>query len=576
MNAKKEYLLWLESDIIDDQTKRELRELDGKDDEINYRFGSYLNFGTAGLRGIMAAGTSMMNIYTVRHASQGFADYINSCSGGAERGIVISYDSRINSELFARESAAVMAANGIKTYIFDSIRPTPVLSFALRELGCIAGINITASHNPKEYNGYKAYWEDGAQLGPVQADAVSAAIFNTDILNGVKICGFDTAVSDGKITVIGKDIDEKYMAKVLEQRVDPVLLANDNSLKVVYTPLFGTGYKIVPEVLRRAGVKHLYTVDEEMIPNGNFPGITNPNPEFKEAFARSVKVAQEAESDLIIATDPDADRVGIFVRAGDEFRTLTGNQVGALMLDYIITAHKNNGTMPDDPYAIKSIVSTELATRICAANGVTLYNVLTGFKFIGEVIKQHEESGKGSYLLGFEESYGYLKGTYARDKDAVVATLIICEMAAYYAKRGMNLNDALLGLYERYGYFSESVINIKMQGMDASERMQALMSGLREKPLEDIGGCAVERIRDYGSGKIRDLRTGREESTGLPESNVLYYELEGGDAVVVRPSGTEPKVKLYFLISGDTSASADKKSAACRSFMQKLCGSDNA
>ncbi len=565
------YRLWLESDVIDPETKRELEAISEKEDEINYRFGSYLEFGTAGLRGIMAAGTAMMNIYTVRHASQGFASFILSCEGGAERGVVISYDSRINSELFARQAASVMAANGIKTYIFDSIRPTPVLSFALRELGCIAGINITASHNPKEYNGYKAYWEDGAQLGPVQANAVSDEIHRTDILDGVKLCDFDKAVDGGKITVIGESIDERYIEKVLEQQVDPSLLQNNDSLRIVYTPLFGTGYRLVPEVLRRAGLTKLYTVDEEMIPNGEFPGIVNPNPEFKEAFVRSVEVAREAESDLIIATDPDADRVGIFVRAEDDFVTLTGNQVGALMLDYIITAHKNNGTMPPEPYAVKSIVSTELATRICRANGVELHNVLTGFKFIGEVIKQHEESGRGSYLLGFEESYGYLKGTYARDKDAVVATLLICEMAAYYAKRGMTLYDALCELQERYGHFCESVITIKMQGMDANERMQALMSRLRSAPPAAIGDCRVLRVRDYKTGVVTSLSSGETEPTGLPESNVLYYELDGGDAVVVRPSGTEPKVKLYFLLSGDDAASAEAKSEGCREFMKKLC-----
>ncbi len=569
----KEFNRWLENKALDACMREELLKMKDDEKEIKQWFSSSLSFGTAGLRGVMTAGLNAMNIYTVRQATQGLSDYINE-EGKCDRGVVIAYDSRNNSELFAKISAEVLAANGIKTYIFESLRPTPVLSFALRELKCIAGINITASHNPSKYNGYKAYWEDGAQLGPDQAKAVSSYINKTDIFDGVKYVDFDAAVKDGKITVIGREIDEKYLKCVKEQAVSPELFDSvSESLKIVYTPLHGTGRTLVPEILRQCGLKHLYTVDCQMEPNGNFPGTPNPNPEFPEVFEEGIKIAEKVKSDLIIATDPDADRVGIMARAKDgSFKCLTGNQVGSLLLDYIITAYEEKGIVPESPYAVKTIVSTELATKICNEHGVKIHNVLTGFKFIGEVIKNYEEKGYGSFILGFEESYGYLKGTYARDKDAVVASMLLCEMAAYYMQKGMTLYDALLGLYEKYGYYFEGVQNIYMEGLDGKEKMDNLMESLRNNPPKKIGGKKVVSVRDYKTGIIKNTETGETESTGLPSSNVLYYVNESGDVVVVRPSGTEPKLKLYFLVNGKTAEDADKALDGCRSTMKELCG----
>ncbi len=568
-----EFNRWLANESLDIEIKEELLKMKDDDKEIKQWFSSLLSFGTAGLRGVMTAGLNAMNIYTVRQATQGLSDYINE-QGKAERGVVIAYDSRNNSEKFAKISAEVLAANGIKTYIFESLRPTPVLSFALRELGCIAGINITASHNPSKYNGYKAYWEDGAQLGPEQAKAVSDYISKTDIFDGVKFADFDEAVKNGKIIIVGREIDEKYLKCVKEQAVSPELFEKvSESLKIVYTPLHGTGRTLVPEILKMCGLKHLYTVDCQMEPNGNFPGTPNPNPEFPEVFEEGIKIAEEVKSDLIIATDPDADRVGIMARAKDgSFKCLTGNQVGSLLLDYIITAYEEKGIVPDSPYAVKTIVSTELATKICNEHGVKIHNVLTGFKFIGEVIKNYEQKGYGSFILGFEESYGYLKGTYARDKDAVVASMLLCEMAAYYMQKGMTLYDALLGLYEKYGYYFEGVQNIYMEGLDGKAKMDSLMDSLRNDPPKEIGGKKVVSVRDYKTGIIKNTETGETEGTGLPSSNVLYFVNESGDVVVVRPSGTEPKLKLYFLVNGKTAADAEKALDGCRNTMKEVCG----
>ncbi len=554
-----EYLRHLSFPLLDQETKADLLALEGKDEEIAYRFSGFLSFGTAGLRGVMGAGTNMMNVYTVAHATQGLAAYVLK-KGMAERGVVIAHDNRLNSRRFAEAAAAVLAANGIRTYLFDSLRPTPVLSFAIRYLNCIAGINITASHNPKEYNGYKAYWEDGAQLAPEQADEVSAFIRETDILTGVLTCDPAEAIADGRIELIGKDVDEAYLKCVGEQLVDPAVIRANSDLKIVYTPLHGTGAAFVPEILRRVGFEQIITVPEQMEADGNFPTVTFPNPEFPEVFALGKKLAEENGSDLIIATDPDADRTGIMARRRDgTFTTLTGNQTGALLLDYIITAFLSTGTMPPEPYAVKSIVSSELASRICEKNGVTMFNVLTGFKFIGEVIKQHEAAGRGSFLFGFEESYGYLKGTYARDKDAVVASMLIAEMAAHYRSLGMTLCDALDALYEKYGYSREKVVSLTIKGYDAAEKMKALMEGFRAAPFTEIAGEPVRALRDYRSGKITELATGAVSETGLPSSDVLYYETVPGDVIVIRPSGTEPKVKFYYLVAGATAAEADAK-----------------
>ena len=564
-----EYKRWKDNTSLDSDVRESLKKMEGNEDEIKMWFSSDISFGTAGLRGVMTAGTNAMNVYTVGRATQGIANLINNIKM-SERGVAIAYDCRNNSERFARVSAEVLAANGVKAYIFESLRPTPVLSFALRELNCIAGINITASHNPAKYNGYKAYWEDGAQLASEEANTVAEYMKNTDIFDDVKRIDFDSAVKSGKIVIIGREIDEKYLENVQKQAIYPELFAKvSESLKIVYSPLHGTGRVLVPEILKKCGLTNLYTVDSQMEPNGNFPGTPNPNPEFPEVFGEGIKLAEEVKSDLIIATDPDADRVGIMARTSQgDFKCLTGNQVGSLLLDYIITAYKEKGISLEHPYAVKTIVSTELATKICKENGVTLHNVLTGFKFIGEVIKNYEKKGYGDFLLGFEESYGYLKGTYARDKDAVVATMLICEMAAYYMQKGMTLYDALMALYEKYGYYFEGVQSIYMEGLDGKERMDAFMENLRNNPLKELGGLKVVSVRDYKTGVITDVLTGRNEPTGLPSSNVLYYENSNGDVVVVRPSGTEPKLKLYYLVNGTTAEKANAAIDACKATMQ--------
>ena len=567
---KAEFKRWYDNTDLDSGVRTALEEMKNDDEEIKMWFSSDISFGTAGLRGVMTAGTNAMNIYTVGRATQGLANLIND-EKAAERGVVISYDCRNNSELFAKVSAEVLAANNIKTYIFESLRPTPVLSFALRELGCIAGINITASHNPSKYNGYKAYWEDGAQLGVEQAKSVAEYMSKTDVFKDIKKVDFESAVAEGKIKIVGREIDEKYLENVKKQAIYPELFERvADTLKIVYTPLYGTGKVLVPEILRECGLKQLYTVDGQMEPNGNFPGTPNPNPEFPEVFEEGIKLAEKVKSDLIIATDPDADRVGIMARTkSGEFKTLTGNQVGALLLDYIITANKAKDIKLDNPYAVKTIVTTELATKIANENGVKIHNVLTGFKFIGEVIKNYEAKGYGDFLLGFEESYGYLKGTYARDKDAVVATMLICEMAAYYMQKDMTLYGALMSLYEKYGYYFEGVQNIYMEGVDGKEKMNAFMENLRNNPPKELGGIEVVSVRDYKSGVITDVKTGKTEPTGLPSSNVLYFVNANGDVVVVRPSGTEPKLKLYFLVNGKTAELANKALDGCRETMKK-------
>ena len=555
---QKHYREWLASDALSDAEKDELRAIADDEQEIELRFSSGLSFGTAGLRGVMKTGLNAMNRHTVAHATQGLANLILK-EGRAEDGVAIAYDSRLNSQLFAETSACVLAANGIRVYLFDALRPTPELSFALRELGCVAGINITASHNPKQYNGYKAYWEDGAQLPPEHADTVSAEINKLDIFRDVKQIPLAQALKEGTVRMIGAEIDEKYLENVLAQAVNPsAIAAVADTLSIVYTPLHGTGHKLVPEVVRRAGLKHLYTVDEQMVIDGSFPTVKKPNPEYPDVFALGIALADRVGSDLIVATDPDADRVGVMTRTPDgSFTTITGNQMGALLIDYIITAYRETGTMPENPYAVKSIVSSELAEKICEAGGVRMHNVLTGFKFIGEVIKNYEKTGDGSFLFGFEESYGYLKGTYARDKDAVVTSMLICEMTAFYKARGMTLCDAREALWRKYGFCYESNVEIYLEGLDGAARMKALMSALRENPPADFGGVKVSQIRDYLLGTI--LEKGSTTPTGLPSSNVLYYRLENGDVIVARPSGTEPKIKFYYLLQAEDESDAKAK-----------------
>lgn len=568
----KEYEKWLNSSLLSEDEKMELAEIANDEKEIKERFYSSLEFGTAGLRGKMRLGTNAMNRFTVAQATQGLANLIIK-EGRSKDGVAIAYDSRNNSELFAKVSATVLAANGIKAYIFDELRPTPELSFALRELKCVAGINITASHNPKEYNGYKAYWEDGAQLPPEHAKTVSAEIDKIDIFSDIKYVDFDKSVENGSIVFLDQDMDEKYLSAVMQQLVNPDAITKvADDLKIVYSPLHGTGYRLIPDILSRCGVEHLYVVPEQMEIDGNFPTVEKPNPEYSEVFELGVEIANNVGSTLVIATDPDADRVGVVTKNNNgEFVTISGNQMGALLIDYIITAYEETGTMPSNPYAVKTIVSTELVAKICKAHNVKLHNVLTGFKFIGEVIKNYEQSGAdAAYLFGFEESYGYLKGTYARDKDAVVATMLICEMNAFYHAKGMTLFDALNALYEKYGYYLEANQEIYMQGIDGKEKMAKLMDTLRNNAPESIANNKIIEVGDYLKATITNKLTGETASTNLPSSNVISFKMENDDVIIARPSGTEPKIKFYYLLSGESKDEMNSKLEAYKSFINQF------
>lgn len=573
MSYTMEYERWLS--MTDPATQEELKAVAAHPDELENRFSTMLEFGTAGLRGIMAAGLNRMNVYTVRQATQGLANVIAAQGQEAkDRGVAIAYDCRNHSSEFAQETACVLAAAGIRSYLFDELRPTPELSFAIRELNCIAGVNVTASHNPKEYNGYKVYWEDGAQLGPEKAAEVLKQIRESDIFSDVHVMDFAAAQAQGLVRTIGAEIDEKFMKNVLEQAACPeVVAAVADTFKIIYTPFHGSGYRLVPEVLRRAGFKHILPVAEQTKPDGNFPTVKSPNPEEKEGFSIAIEMAKKEGIDLIIGTDPDADRVGIVVRDGSgEYVSLTGNQVGILLCDYMISAKKERGTLPANGAVVSTIVSTAMIDEICKQNQIALFRVLTGFKFIGEKIKEFEASGAHTFLLGFEESYGYLAGTYARDKDAVVGSMLIAEMAAWYKNKGITLFEALQSLYEKYGYYAERTVSIKMEGFNAAERMQELMVHLRAETLTEIAGVKVVAERDYLKGTRQVVGEQGTEPTGLPESNVLYYELADGNTAIVRPSGTEPKVKLYLLMKGkdaaDGEALLDKYENAMRELLK--------
>ena len=543
-----EYERWLGSSALTDAERAELALIKDDAETKELRFGAPMSFGTAGLRSTMYMGIGCMNRFTVAQTTRGIAHLVLS-EGGKDRGVAIAYDSRNNSREFAIVSARVLAGAGIKVYIFDDIRPTPELSFAVRECGALAGINITASHNPKEYNGYKAYWEDGAQLAPEHAGVVADAMLKFDVLNTEGLADFDEAVKAGIITVLGKEFDEKYLRAVIATAINPSLIGEvAEELKVVYTPLHGAGRVLVPEVFRRLGLKHLYTVEEQMIADGNFPTVKKPNPEYPDVFEKGIAIADRVGSDLVIATDPDSDRVGVMTRTRDgSFATITGNQMGALLLDYAIGERRKLGKL-DGAFCVKSIVSTDMAYKIAESNGVKLHDVLTGFKFIGEVIKNYEKEGReGGFILGFEESYGYLLGSYARDKDAVEASMMILEMTAFYKKQGMTLSDALEALYLKYGFYKEGVIDLYMEGLDGIEKRRLIMEGLRKNPPKELGGYKIKSVGDYKSGMITDLASGATRSTAQPSSDVLYYTLENDDKVIVRPSGTEPKIKIYIL-----------------------------
>ena len=571
-NYQNEYTRWLESPVLSAAEREELESIKNNEELKEFRFSNPMDFGTAGLRSTMYQGIGNMNRFTVAQTTRGIAALIKA-QNGESRGVAIAYDSRNNSREFAKISACVLAGAGIKSYIFDDIRPTPELSFAVRELGALAGINITASHNPKEYNGYKAYWEDGAQISPEQAKIVSAERAKFDVLDMSGIVDYDAGVASGMIVELHSDFDEKYLAAVMETAIYSEAISSvADELKVVYTPLHGAGYKLVPEIFGRVGLKHLYTVEEQMTPNGDFPTVEKPNPEYPAVFKLGIEIANKVGSDLVIATDPDSDRVGVMTRTkSGEFATITGNQMGALLLDYVIKARKITGTLPEGAYCVKSLVSTDMAYRIAQINGIKLHDVLTGFKFIGEVIKNYEAAGKkDGFLLGFEESYGYLLGSYARDKDAVGASMMILEMTAYYKKLNMTLSDALEKLYENYGLYRERTVDIYMEGLDGIEKRRRVMQSLRDNPPKTLGGVAVAKSGDFKTGVVTTLATGETESTGQPSSDVLYYTLENEDKIIVRPSGTEPKIKIYVLAHGVDAESTDAKVSAYEADAKKI------
>ncbi len=553
-----EYENWLAH--LDGEEKRALESIRGDENAILERFAIPMTFGTAGLRSTMDLGISRMNVYTVAQTTKALADLILE-SDGKERGVAISYDSRNNSELFAHTAARVLAACGIRVYLFDGIRPTPELSFAILHYGCIAGINVTASHNPKEYNGYKVYWEDGAQLPPEHASVVSKAALETDIF-AVQLADLEQAIADGTVRMIGEKTDEAFLSAVMNCSLAPDLTAKyGNGLNMVYTPLHGTGYKLIPACLERLGITNLQIVEEQAVPDGDFPTVASPNPENKECFALAAEKirSQNLNCNMIIASDPDADRIGLALRGEDgEFFALNGNQIGALLIDYILRVRKEKGILPENACAIKSIVSSNLFDAICDAHGVSHVSVLTGFKYIGEKIKLWEKSGEHTFIFGYEESQGYLSDGYARDKDAIAAAMLIAEMACYHAASGRTVADALEDIYKTYGYYRESVINIAIKGLDPMGMMREQMAALRANAPSEIAGTKVSRVRDYQSGKIISS-DGTESETGLPSSDVLYYELETGDAVIVRPSGTEPKIKVYLLAKGVTDTCAQSK-----------------
>ena len=573
MNYRQEYERWLASPALSAEEHAELLSIANDETEIESRFYGPLEFGTAGLRGTMYVGLHNMNRHVIRWATQGFANVI--CAEGAEakaRGVAICMDCRNHSQEFARAAACVMAANGVKVYLFEALRPTPELSFAVREYGCQAGINVTASHNPKEYNGYKVYWADGAQLPPQHAAAIAAELAEIDIFTGVRSMDYDEAVSAGLITLIGADCDEKFMAHVMSMVNDYETVkkvADDFTL--VYTPFHGCGYKLVPEALTKLGIKHLICVPEQMVIDGNFPTVVSPNPENPEGFYLAVDLANKHGADFILGTDPDSDRVGILVRDHNgDFQPVTGNQTGVLLLDYLIGAMKRAGTLPENAAALKTIVTTEMARKVAEANGIDCYDTFTGFKFMAEKMNQLESEGKNTVIFSYEESYGYMIGHYVRDKDAVTASLLLTEMAAWYHAQGMTLFDALQKLYEKYGWYGEKTHNLVMPGLDGLEKMSSLMNTLRTAPPAEIAGTAVVARRDYLNGTQTDCVSGAVTQIELKGSNVLRFALSDGTVILVRPSGTEPKIKVYILTQGKDASERDARIEAYSAWVKTL------
>ena len=564
MDYKEIYNQWLENPYFDEATKEELKAIKDDENEIKERFYMDLEFGTAGLRGIIGAGTNRMNIYVVRRATQGLANYIAKVDKKSQ-GVAIAYDSRHMSPEFAQEAALCLAANGIKAYIFETLRPTPELSFAVRHLGCVAGINVTASHNPPEYNGYKVYWEDGAQITPPHDSGIMGEVKAISDWNTVKTMDKEEAVKAGLFEVIGQAVDDAYMAELKKQIIHmDAIQAEGRNLKIVYTPLHGTGNIPARRILKELGFENVYVVPEQELPNGDFPTVSYPNPEAAEAFELGLKLAREVDADIVLATDPDADRLGVRVKdKNGEYHDLTGNMSGCLLANYELSQRKAvNGSLPEDGALVKTIVTTNLADAIAKGYGVNLIEVLTGFKYIGQQILGFENSGKGTYLFGFEESYGCLIGTYARDKDAIVATMALCEAAAYYKTQGKTLWDAMIDMYEEFGYYKDAIQAVTMKGIEGLQKIQEIMTTLRQNPPAEFAGHKVTAVRDYKLDEITDLATGEKKPTGLPNSNVLYYELTDDAWVCVRPSGTEPKVKFYYGVKGTSLADADEKSDA--------------
>jgi len=560
MDYKEIYNQWLENPYFDEATKEELKAIKDDENEIKERFYMDLEFGTAGLRGIIGAGTNRMNIYVVRRATQGLANYIAKVDKKSQ-GVAIAYDSRHMSPEFAQEAALCLAANGIKAYIFETLRPTPELSFAVRHLGCVAGINVTASHNPPEYNGYKVYWEDGAQITPPHDTGIMGEVKAISDWNTVKTMDKEEAVKAGLFEVIG----QAYMAELKKQIIHmDAIQAEGKNLKIVYTPLHGTGNIPARRILKELGFENVYVVPEQELPNGDFPTVSYPNPEAAEAFELGLKLAKEVDADIVLATDPDADRLGVRVKdKNGEYHDLTGNMSGCLLANYELSQRKAvNGSLPEDGALVKTIVTTNLADAIAKGYNVNLIEVLTGFKYIGQQILGFENSGKGTYLFGFEESYGCLIGTYARDKDAIVATMALCEAAAYYKTQGKTLWDAMIDMYEEFGYYKDAIQAVTMKGIEGLQKIQEIMTTLRQNPPAEFAGHKVTAVRDYKLDEITDLATGEKKPTGLPNSNVLYYELTDDAWVCVRPSGTEPKVKFYYGVKGTSLADADEKSDA--------------
>ena len=557
------YEEWLANPYFDEATKEELRSIKEDENEMKERFYQDLEFGTAGLRGVIGAGINRMNIYVVRRATQGLANYIIK-QGGADKGVAIAYDSRHMSPEFAEEAALTLAANGIKAYKFESLRPTPELSFAVRELGCIAGINITASHNPPEYNGYKVYWEDGAQFTPPHDKGVTAEVLAITDLSTVKTTDVESAKAAGKYEIIGEAIDDKYIAQVKAQVVNQDAIDKmQDSIQIVYTPLHGTGNIPARRALAEIGFTHVYVVPEQELPDGDFPTVSYPNPEAEEAFELGLALAKEKDADLVLATDPDADRLGVYVKdtKSGQYIPLTGNMSGSLLCEYVLSQKKERGAIPADGQVVKSIVTTNLVDAVAKSYGCELIEVLTGFKYIGQQILKEENTGYGTYLFGLEESYGCLIGTYARDKDAISATVALCEAAAYYKMKGMTLWDAMIAIYEKYGYYKDAVKSIGLKGIEGQAKIQAIMDTLRNNTPTEVGGYRTVSARDYKLDTIKNMENGEVKPTGLPESNVLYYDLTDDAWLCVRPSGTEPKIKFYYGIKGTSLADADEKSA---------------